>query len=171
VIGNRRTALAGATAAGRALGYTVHVIDEPTIGEARAAAPRFLDRARRFTTQSAGRVCVLAAGETTVRVIGAGKGGRNLEFAAAAIDALHATEPSDACVLLSAGTDGQDGPTPAAGAVVDSTTLDRARAARLDVRRALDENDSYPLFHALDDLVVTGPTGTNVGDLQILLKA
>ena len=72
-------------------------------------------------------------------------------------------------VLLSAGTDGTDGPTTAAGALVDGTTCTRAEATGLSLLRALQMHDTYPLFHALGDLVVTGPTGTNVMDVQILL--
>ena len=70
-------------------------------------------------------------------------------------------------VVLAAGTDGSDGPTDAAGAVVDPTSFERARGAGLDARRALAENDSYPFFGALGDLVVTGPTGSNLMDLYV----
>jgi glycerate 2-kinase len=110
---------------------------------------------------------VLAAGETTVQVAGAGKGGRNQEFALSAAPYLQ--EFGTPAVLASVGTDGRDGPTDAAGAIVDSTTLTRAAGAGLDASGALARNDVYPFFAALGDLILSGPTGTNVGDVQVLL--
>jgi hydroxypyruvate reductase len=110
---------------------------------------------------------VISSGETTVRVAGGGKGGRNQEFGLACVDQLAAIDGP--AVLASVGTDGVDGPTDAAGAVVDSTTDGRARAARLQPQAFLERNDSYRFFEALGDLVQTGPTGTNVGDLQVIL--
>ncbi|HEV3140370.1 MAG TPA: MOFRL family protein, partial [Vicinamibacterales bacterium] len=116
---------------------------------------------------------VIASGETTVHVKGRGKGGRNQEIALAAATAvarLHPRAPS-VCAIASVGTDGVDGPTDAAGAIVDSTTLDRARAAGLQPEQFLDDNNAYAFFSALGDLIHTGPTGTNVGDLQMILLA
>jgi len=112
-------------------------------------------------------LCIVSSGETTVRVTGTGRGGRNQEFALAAAGQLAGLGP--AVLLASVGTDGIDGPTDAAGAVVDEGTVERARRLGLDPVDALHRNDSYALFEALGDLVVTGPTGTNVGDLQVLL--
>jgi glycerate 2-kinase len=109
-------------------------------------------------------IAIVASGETTVHVKGKGKGGRNQEFALAAASVI----PPDAMVA-SLGTDGVDGPTDAAGAVADATTLYRARAAGLDARNVLDDNNAYAFFDALGDLIHTGPTGTNVGDLQVVL--
>lgn len=168
VIGNRQTALAGAAARATALGYHVTVLGEATRGEAREASERFIESAARTLTPTRPR-CVLAAGETTVHVTGRGRGGRNQEFVLAAVERLHALAP--AAVLASAGTDGQDGPTDAAGAVADSETAGRAGRKRLDQARALATNDAYPFFAALGDLIFSGPTGTNVGDMQILLIA
>ena len=111
----------------------------------------------------------MAAGETTVHVTGRGRGGRNQEFVLAAVERLHALAPEAA--LASAGTDGQDGPTDAAGAIADSETAVRAERKGLDQARALATNDAYPFFAALGDLIFSGPTGTNVGDVQILLIA
>jgi hydroxypyruvate reductase len=110
----------------------------------------------------------VSSGETTVHVTGHGKGGRNQEFALAVAAALAGRTPT---VVASVGTDGIDGPTDAAGAVADSTTLDRARAAGLVPDRFLSDNNAYAFFDALGDLIHTGPTGTNVGDLQIILLA
>jgi hydroxypyruvate reductase len=110
--------------------------------------------------------CVISGGETTVTIRGKGKGGRNQEFSLAAsmdIDGL------DNVVLLSAGTDGTDGPTDAAGAIADGTTVSRAKKLGLDPAHYLRENDSYHFFEALDDLIITGPTYTNVMDLRIIL--
>ncbi len=165
IAGGRMDALAGAEAQARALGYEVERIAAPTLGEAREAGRAFVARAAALPRDCAR--CVLAAGETTVTVRGAGRGGRNQEFVLGAIDTLSRL---DGASLASLGTDGVDGPTDAAGAVADSTSLARARAAGLDVARALADNDSYPFFQTLGDLIVTGPTGTNVGDVQILLR-
>jgi glycerate-2-kinase len=115
--------------------------------------------------------CVIASGETTVKLPangGHGRGGRNQEFALA----FALRQPALAAyVFASVGTDGIDGPTDAAGAIVDDRTLVRAREKGLDAGRALQAHDSYSFFQPLDDLVRTGPTGTNVGDLQILLTS
>jgi hydroxypyruvate reductase len=118
--------------------------------------------------RSAAGVCVLGAGETTVTVTGGGLGGRNQEFALAAVPELPALGRA---VLASAGTDGVDGPTDAAGALADSTTEERARRIGLDWESTLAANDAYHFFRPLGDLVVWGPTGTNVGDVQMLLVA
>ena len=110
--------------------------------------------------------CVISGGETTVTIRGKGKGGRNQEFSLAAamdIDGLGNV------VVLSAGTDGTDGPTDAAGAIADGTTISRARKLGLNPDHYLLENDSYHFFEALDDLIITGPTYTNVMDLRIVL--
>jgi glycerate 2-kinase len=102
-------------------------------------------------------------------VTGDGKGGRTQEFALACAAALASAGAT--AVLASVGTDGVDGPTDAAGAVVDDTTIERARALTLHPEAFLARNDAYRFFAPLDDLIVTGPTGTNVGDLQIILLA
>jgi len=107
---------------------------------------------------------MIAGGETTVDVRGSGKGGRNQEFALAAAVELAG---DDAMAVLAAGTDGIDGPTDAAGAFVDGTTVARASSLGLDPGAHLYRNDAYPFFEVLGDLIVTGPTGTNVADLAI----
>ncbi|HTX53007.1 MAG TPA: glycerate kinase [Candidatus Baltobacteraceae bacterium] len=111
-------------------------------------------------------VCLITGGETTVTLKGKGKGGRNQEFALAA--GLDIAGMPDV-VIFSAGTDGTDGPTDAAGAVVDGSTAERARALGLNPRAALDGNDAYPFFEKLGDLVITGPTRTNVMDVRLVL--
>jgi glycerate 2-kinase len=109
--------------------------------------------------------CLVWGGETTVTVRGEGKGGRNQELALAAALAM---EGLPHVVLVALGTDGTDGPTDAAGAVATGQTLARARQQGLDARTHLQDNDAYPFFDALDDLIRTGPTGTNVNDLLFL---
>jgi hydroxypyruvate reductase len=167
VIGNRHTALAGAAATARALGYHVQEIADAVHGEARDAAVRFMADARARLTDKARPACVLAAGETTVTVKGRGHGGRNQEFALAVASLLPAF--AESAVLASAGTDGTDGPTDAAGAIADSTTVERAHAAGLDLAASLRDNNAYPFFASLGDLIISGPTGTNVGDVVVLL--
>lgn len=166
VVGSRRDAMAAARDAARALGYDAVVVDEPVVGESRQAGPALVARSARLAGPS-GSYCVISSGETTVSVRGAGRGGRNQELALAAIPALAALEwPT---VLASVGTDGVDGPTDAAGAIADSSSMARATAMALSGDEALAANDSYAFFDRLGDLVRTGLTGTNVGDLQVLL--
>lgn len=165
LIATRRDAMRAAEAVARQLRYHVTIVPEPVTGEARDAAPLVLGRA-----SDAGRpACILSSGETTVHVRGGGRGGRNQELAAAAIESIAALSPA---AMASVGTDGVDGPTDAAGALIDSTTFaalgpDAAR----DIQAALGDNDVYPLLDRVGALVRTGPTGTNVGDLQVLLLA
>ena len=169
VIGSRRNAMSGALVEADARGYHVTRLDDAVTGEARTAAVGHL-RAVQARAAGLGRpACVVSSGETTVRVTGRGKGGRNQEFALAASPLLALAGAPAA--IASVGTDGIDGPTDAAGALADSTTVDRARAAGLVPARHLSDNDSYTFFDALGDLIRTGPTGTNVGDLQVILLA
>ena len=135
-------------------------------GEARESARSFCARLRKAAEAlSPGHaVAMIAGGETTVNVLGSGKGGRNQEFALAAAVEL---DGEGAMAVLAAGTDGIDGPTDAAGAYADGTTVARASALGLDPGAHLENNDAYPFFKALGDLVVTGATGTNVADLAI----
>ncbi|MEP6593909.1 MAG: DUF4147 domain-containing protein, partial [Acidobacteriota bacterium] len=165
VLGNRALAMAGAALAARALGYDVEVIAQPTSGEARIAGRAFAEAALRLRSGDRA-LCVIGSGETTVRVTGTGLGGRNQEFALAAMPVL-AGEAG--VVLASAGTDGIDGPTDAAGAVIDGSSAARAAAAGVDPLAALADNASYGVFQSLGDLIVWGPTGTNVGDVHVML--
>jgi hydroxypyruvate reductase len=110
--------------------------------------------------------CILCGGETTVTLQGDGKGGRNQEFALASALIIDGMEN---VVVLSGGTDGTDGPTDAAGAIADETTVARARAKGLDPLDYLRRNDSYHFLQALGDLVITGPTRTNVMDVYMVL--
>jgi len=168
MIGNRRQAMDGAIAAARGLGYEVASLDAPITGEARIVGGELVDRMIALVSGGGRSVCLVSTGETTVTVVGEGLGGRNQELALAAAPRLECG--ATPAVLVSVGTDGVDGPTDAAGAIVDSTTLERARAASLGLpRRYLSDNNAYRFFESLGDLVKIGPSGTNVGDLQILL--
>jgi hydroxypyruvate reductase len=168
VIGPQRGAIEGAKRAAEELGYHVHIVPEPIIGEARLSARAHVATVSRLPSSLPRPLCVISSGETTVNVIGHGKGGRNQEFAlamASSLDTLGAH-----VVAASIGTDGIDGPTDAAGALVDPATLARAAAAGLPhAQTYLDDNNAYEFFDRLGDLIRTGPTNTNVGDLQIIL--
>ena len=167
VVGSRRDAMSGAAEAATRLGYGVARIDAPIVGEARCAGAGHPARAVEAAAAPAGPWCVVSSGETTVTVCGAGRGGRNQELALAAVEQMGGLGTA---ALASVGTDGVDGPTDAAGAVVDPETPLRARALGLDPPAAyLAENDAYAYFDRLGDLVRTGPTGTNVGDIQVVL--
>ncbi|MDE2742477.1 MAG: glycerate kinase [Gemmatimonadota bacterium] len=171
VIGNSRLAIDAATHKASALGYEVCVLTSRLQGEARHAATALVSIAQETAETNrpiARPACLIAGGETTVTLRGDGKGGRNQELALAASLQL---DGWSAITLLSGGTDGTDGPTDAAGALADGQTLSRARAQGLDAHAFLDRHDSYSFFAALDDLVIMGPTGTNVMDLQIILIA
>ncbi|HET9590819.1 MAG TPA: MOFRL family protein, partial [Anaerolineales bacterium] len=109
--------------------------------------------------------CLIAGGETTVTLQGNGKGGRNQELALAAVAELAGVQD---IMLISLATDGDDGPTDAAGAVVTGETAQRAESFGLRAADYLSRNDAYPFFEALGDLLKTGPTGTNVNDLILL---
>ncbi|UCE21015.1 MAG: DUF4147 domain-containing protein, partial [Candidatus Aminicenantes bacterium] len=110
--------------------------------------------------------CVISGGETTVTIRGKGLGGRNQEFVlAAAID----IDELENVVILSGGTDGTDGPTDAAGAIAEGSTVNRAREMGMDAEDYLRENDSYHFFEPLGDLLITGPTHTNVMDLRLVM--
>jgi hydroxypyruvate reductase len=167
VIGGRFNAMAGAAETAQSLGYNVVQLDEPIIGDARTMGPILLDRATALARTAARPVAVIASGETTVKVIGKGKGGRNQEMALAVGRAL-AGAPDDVA-MVSIGTDGIDGPTDAAGAWVDRSTIERARARSLDADEHLADNNAYAFFQQLGDLIVTGPSTTNVGDLQVVV--
>jgi hydroxypyruvate reductase len=129
-----------------------------------AAADYLLDKVRQLR-QRAPRVCLISGGEVTVKVTGSGQGGRNQQFT---LDCATKIDGENIAVF-SAGTDGIDGNSPAAGAVADGTTVGRARESGYDALSALQRFDAFPLFQALGDTVMTGPTGNNVRDLRILV--
>ena len=161
ILADSNSALAAAGARAAALGYAVTVIEKGMQGDTHDAARAF---ARSVAAQRGKPTALLAAGETTLRVSGQGRGGRNQEFAL--VSALELAGITGVAMLAS-GTDGTDGPTEAAGAFVDGSSARRAEALGIDPRAALADNDSNTLFAALEDLHVTGPTGTNVMDLVV----
>jgi len=169
LIGSNRIAAEAARAKALAMGYEPVLLTTELQGEAREAAGRLCRRALESQSRLASdrrRFCLIAGGETTVTVRGKGLGGRNTEMALAFALAIAGTR---GITFLSAGTDGTDGPTDAAGAIVDGRTVPDARALGLDPRAYLDDNDSYRFFEQAGGLLKTGPTGTNVMDLQIIL--
>jgi glycerate 2-kinase len=150
-------------------GYTVTIDENHFEGIAREFAGSLVEVALKIRQEArlSGRPqAFLQGGETTVKVSGSGLGGRNSEVALAAAIAL---EGHDACLLLSAGTDGKDGPTDAAGAIADGSTIRRSMERGLDAKSALENNDSYNLFAPLGDVLKTGPTGTNLMDVVMIL--
>jgi len=164
VIGNNTLIADAAVAAASRLGYRPHLLTRELQGEAREVARELVARARRLEPPA----CLIAAGETTVTVKGKGRGGRCQEFALAA--ALEIT-PADRMTALAAGTDGSDGPTDAAGAIVDADSVTRGTRAGGDARRAMEENDAYRFLTASGDLIVSGATRTNLLDLYLVLRA
>ena len=163
VLANNRTALEAARAAAASAGCRAVVLDGALRGEAREAGRRLAALAAAVGGERP--ACLIAGGETTVRVHGAGRGGRSQEVALAAALEL---EGGTAAAMLAAGTDGTDGPTDAAGAYADGETVARGRARGVDARAALADNDAYRFFAAEGGLFRTGPTRTNVMDLALL---
>jgi glycerate 2-kinase len=169
IIGSNIMAVRAAAKKAEELGYNPLVLSTFIEGETRDVARVHAAIAKEILSSGnpvSKPACVLSGGETTVTIRGKGKGGRNQEFVLAAAQDIAGMEN---VVIMSAGTDGTDGPTDAAGAVADGKTVDRARESGMDPARFLTENDSYPFFKALDDLIITGPTYTNVMDLRIML--
>jgi len=162
-------ALEAAAVEAKALGLTPMILSSFVEGETREVARMHAALALEVRASGNPRrppVCLITGGETTVTLKGKGKGGRNQEFAlAAAFDIAGQRD----VVVLSAGTDGTDGPTDAAGALADGETIARARALGLHPRAALEGNDAYPFFEKLGDLIMTGPTRTNVMDVRLVL--
>jgi glycerate 2-kinase len=169
LIGSNTLALRGAAEGAISLGFNALILSSSIVGETREAA-RFHSAIAKEILSSGNPLprpaCILSGGETTVVLKGHGLGGRNQEFAltgAFEIDGL------EKVVLLSGGTDGTDGPTDAAGAIADHTTIQRARSMGLDPQVYFEASNAYPFFQRLGDLLFTGPTHTNVMDVRVLL--
>jgi len=169
VIGSNIEAILAAKVQAEALGYKTIVLSSLIEGETRDVAKVHGAIAKEIIKTGnplPSPACILSGGETTVTLRGKGLGGRNQEFSlAAAIDIAG----TDSIVVLSGGTDGTDGPTDAAGAIADNNTLKRAGKMGMDAHCFLKDNDSYHFFKKLDNLLITGPTNTNVMDLRILI--
>lgn len=169
VIADNSIACEAALRAARDRGFNALLLSTYVQGEAREVAKVLAAIAKEIAASEhpvARPACVVAGGETTVTVRGDGAGGRNQELALAA--AIELADMEDV-LILSAGTDGTDGPTDAAGAIADGSTLKRAAEKGLDVRLFLARNDAYHLFEPLGDLITTGPTNTNVNDVMLVL--
>ena len=162
---SNQTAIEEASLAAERAGFIVRVDNSCDDWDYEKAANYLLQRARKLRKQFS-PVCLISGGEVTVKVTnGAGVGGRNQQFALACANQI----ADENITILSAGTDGVDGNSPAAGAVVDGSTAQRAGARGLDLIAALKKFDAYPLFNALGDAIETGPTGNNLRDLRIVL--
>jgi len=157
---DNKTALDAAAQRARDLGYTCTTLDH--------IREQAIEEGCELLLEHTQDTCTISGGEFSCPVRGNGRGGRNLETALRCAINLNT---SSHLVILSAGTDGIDGNSPAAGAIADETTLQRARSLNLDAKQYLARSDSYSFFEQLNDLIVTGPTGTNVRDLRILLKS
>lgn len=169
IVGCNFNALIKAKEKAEELGYNTILLSSLLEGETRQVAVFHMAIAKEIWLHGypvPKPACLLSGGETTVTIKGSGKGGRNQEFVLAAALAMKGVEN---IVVLSAGTDGTDGPTDAAGAFADSGTMQRAAENGLDSQKFLENNDSYHFFDILDDLYKTGPTNTNVMDLRIIL--
>ena len=171
LIGSNILALRAAEKEAKSLGFNTLILSSSIEGETREAA-RFHTAIAKEVISSGNPIpkpaCILSGGETTVTIKGKGLGGRNQEFALSGALEISGIEK---VVLLSGGTDGTDGPTDATGAVADHTTIQRAKSMGLDPKAHLENNDAYPFFQKLGDLLITGPTHTNVMDVRILLIA
>jgi glycerate 2-kinase len=167
IIGNNGRALHAAREKAAFLGFQAEIVSDAVSGEAGVVGRDLAGKAKQMKSEkrSSQPVCLISGGETTVTVSGKGRGGRNMELAlafAAEIEGIAGIR------LLSAGTDGTDGPTDAAGAMVDGSTANRGRKTGADVMEYLANNDSYTFFKKTGGLLITGPTGTNVMDIQVL---
>jgi hydroxypyruvate reductase len=169
LIATGRQALEAARTEAKHRGYHSLILSSSIDGETREIARVYAAIAREIQTSGhpvPPPACIISGGETTVTIRGKGKGGRNQEFVLAATPGISGL---DQTVVFSAGTDGTDGPTDAAGAIADGMTIAHGQQAGLDAEAYLNENDAYHFFEALNDLVITGPTNTNVMDLRLLL--
>jgi glycerate 2-kinase len=175
VLLDNNRALASAAEAARARGFVVEiahdVVEQPVTEGCSTLLARLSGLSRRANREHRG-VCLISGGEFACPVRGTGVGGRNAETVlrwAIELDARVGDSGFSHAVALSIGTDGVDGNSPAAGAICDETTISRARQLNLDAHRFLDESNAYNFFQALNDAIITGPTGTNVRDLRIML--
>jgi glycerate 2-kinase len=166
VIGGNDVAVEGAAAAAEGLGYRVQRAVGAVTGAAREAGVTLAREARRLQREARLPACIVAGGETTVAVRGDGVGGRNQEIVLAGCIEL---ESMSGITIASIGTDGIDGNSDAAGAIADEASLALAQDSGIDLRRIVENNDSYRFFEATDGLVITGATGTNVNDVQLAL--
>ena len=165
VIGSVRELCRAAAAKCEALGYRPQILTDRLDGEAREAGTMLARKAKELST-GIGRTALIAGGETVVHLTGDGLGGRNQEIALAAAEELRGVRNA---ALISVGSDGTDGPTDAAGGMVDGGTAARLRERGLSIHQVLADNDAYHALAQADGLIFTGPTGTNVNDVSVAL--
>jgi glycerate-2-kinase len=168
IIGNNQTALEAALRKAETFGFETFLLSSEVRGEAQVVARALAQKAigLKKTKAEGKKICLISGGETTVTVRGDGLGGRNMEMALAFAREIAGM---DGITFLSAGTDGTDGPTDVAGAIVDGQTIGYAQTMGLSASIFLKRNDSYTFFKSTDELLKTGSTGTNVMDIQIIL--
>lgn len=166
IVGDNAVALRAALFRAEKEGFHTESLGSNWQGEAREVGVELARKLRVATKSQTRPICLIAGGETTVTIQGDGKGGRNQELALASVPELAGLENA---LLISLATDGEDGPTDAAGAVITGETFQRAESLRLNVAEYLSRNDAYPFFEQLGDLLKIGPTGTNVNDLVFLM--
>lgn len=165
LVGSNRLSLEAMLHKASSIGLNARIVSDALVGDVDAAAQEVLAELIARPEPTA----LLFGGETTVKLTGTGRGGRNQELALRV--AMQTSEITAKWVFLSGGTDGRDGPTDAAGGVVDAGTLPRIKATGQDVTTLLANNDSYAALAAAGDLLMTRATGTNVADVQVLLIA
>lgn len=161
---SNQSAIEAASGAAERRGFVVQVDNSSDDWDYAKAADYLVNKVHQLRKQCS-PVCLISGGEVTVKVTNGGLGGRNQQFALACAEKI----AGENVTVLSAGTDGVDGNSPAAGAVADGTTVERARTGGLDVSAALEKFDAFPLFRSLGDAIEIGPTGNNLRDLRILL--
>jgi len=165
IIGDNKLAAHAAMEQARREGFGAEILTNELQGEAREVGRMLAQRLKDEISKRNRPFCLIAGGETTVTLRGNGKGGRNQELALAAVEELQGVESA---MLIALATDGEDGPTDAAGAVVTGETCQRGERLGLDAAGYLSRNDAYRYFEALGDLIRSGPSGTNVNDLVFL---
>jgi hydroxypyruvate reductase len=166
IVGDNKLAARAAFDQAEREGFHAEIVTKELQGEARELGIRLAGQLQDEISKRSHPFCLIAGGETTVILRGNGKGGRNQELALAAVDELAGLKDA---MLITLATDGDDGPTDAAGAVVTGESAQRAESIGLRAADYLSRNDAYPFFDALGDLIKSGPTGTNVNDLIFLI--
>lgn len=165
IVGSNKIACEHACDKARELGYVPLLLSTSLTGEARAIGCDLIQKSNELFDKKDCTICI-SGGETTVTIKGSGKGGRNQEMALSVLEMIEGTE----LVFASFATDGVDGMSPAAGAIADGFSVKRSFDLGIDVKRALSENDSFTFFRGLNDAFITGSTGTNVMDIQLILR-
>ena len=150
-------------------GYKPIIIPGDLTGEAKLEALSIIENINKYTHQNNDPIALISGGETVVNMTGSGKGGRNQELALSFLANYKKIETQRDWLLLSVGTDGIDGPTDAAGGIIDSASIAKMQKLKMNASSYLENNDSYTFLERIDSLYITGPSGTNVADIQLIL--